>query len=64
MACHSLGVQEEVVSPADVKSGLGAVVFPCNTFTEFVCTGRSVPLARAHRIDIMSTVGQGLGWST
>lgn len=50
-------------SPADVKSGLGVVVFPCNTFTAFVCTGRSVPLARAHGFGIMSTVGRGLGWS-
>lgn len=63
MACHSLGVQEEVVSPADVKSGLGAVVFPCNTFTAFVCTGRSLPLARAHKVGIMSTVSWELGWS-
>lgn len=59
MACHSLGVQEEVVSPA-VKSGLGTVVFPCNTFTAFVCTGRSLPLARAHKVGIMST-GSGTG---
>lgn len=65
MACHSLSVQEEVVSPADIKSGLGAVVFvfPCNMFTAFVCTGRSLPLARAHKVGIMSTVGRGLGWS-
>lgn len=38
-------------------------MFPCNTFTAFVCTGRSLPLARAHKVGIMSTVGRGLGWS-